>query len=155
MKEVTITKFVAFNGVKFSDKYECLNYEQSAINDLFEEYFNTIDYLETNEFELFDGFGSEDNLIDVVNIKTTKDLLMILGISLYFLDEVAFKDDVKEQKIKEINALLNKVLNDDDDRLIVYRGEYERQEFSIVSTTKKLTSEILNFHNKKTNKKGT
>ena len=149
MKEVTITKFVAFNGVTFSDKNECLNYEQDTINVLFEEYFNTIDYLETDEFELFNGFGSEDNLIDVVNVKSTKDLLIILGISLYFLDEVGFKDDVKEQKIEEIKELLNKVLNDDDDRLIVWRGEYERQEFSIISTTKKLTSEILNFHHKK------
>lgn len=149
MKEVTITKFVSFNGVKFSDKNECLTYENAAINNLFEEYFKTIDYVETDEFELFDGFGSEDNLIDVVNVKNTKDLLILLGISLYFLDEVGFKDDVKEKKIEEIKTLLEKVLNDDEDRLIVYRGEYERQEFSIVSTTKKLTSEILNFHNKK------
>ena len=147
MKE--ITNFVAFNGVKFENKEKCLSYEYDTLNILFEEYFNTIDYIETDEFELFDGFGSEDNLIDIVNIKSTKDLLMILGISLYFLDELGLKDDVKEQKIIEINALLDKVLNDDDDRLIVYRGEYERQEFSIVSTTKKLTSEILNFHHKK------
>lgn len=147
MKE--ITNYVAFNGVKFESKEKCLTYENDAINNLFEEYFKTIDYLETDEFELFDGFGSEDNLIDIVNIKTTKDLLIILGISLYFLDEVGFKDDVKEKKIEEIKTLLEKVLNDDEDRLIVYRGEYERQEFSIVSTTKKLTSEILNFHNKK------
>ena len=147
MKE--ITNYVAFNGVKFENKERCLTYEYDTINILFEEYFNTIDYLETDGFELFDGFGSEDKLIDIVNIKSTKDLLIILGISLYFLDEVGFKDDVKEKKIVEIKELLNKVLNDDDDRLIVWRGEYERQEFSIISTTKKLTSEILNFHNKK------
>ena len=147
MKETT--NFVAFNGVTFSDRDECLTYEYDAVNILFEEYFKTIDYLETDEFELFNGFGSEDKLIDVVNVKTTKDLLIILGISLYFLDEVGFKDDVKEKKIEEIKTLLEKVLNDDEDRLIVYRGEYERQEFSIVSTTKKISSEILNFHNKK------
>lgn len=143
------TNFVAFNGVIFNDKNKCLTYENDAINNLFEEYFNTIDYLETNEFELFNGFGSEDNLIDIVDVKSTKDLLIIFGISLYFLDEVGYKDDVKEKKTEEIKALLEKVLNDDEDRLIVYRGEYERQEFSIVSTTKKLTSDILNFHNKK------
>ena len=143
------TNYVAFNGVVFENKQECLTYENDAINNLFEEYFKTIDYLETDEFELFNGFGSEDNLIDVVNIKSTKDLLIILGISLYFIDEAGYVDDVKEKKIEEMRGLLNKVLNDDEDRLIVYRGEYERQEFYITSTTKKLTSEILNFHNRK------
>ena len=147
MKETT--NFVAFNGVTFSDKNECLTYEYDAVNILFEEYFKTIDYVETDEYELFKGFGSEDNLIDVVNVKTTKDLLILLGISLYFLDEAGYKEEYKEQKIVEIKALLQKVLNDDEDRLIVCRGEYERQEFFIKSTIKKLTSEILNFHNKK------
>ena len=147
MKE--ITNYVAFNGVMFENKEKCLTYENDAINNFFEEYFNTIDYLETDEFELFDGFGSDDKLIDIVNIKSTKDLIIILGISLYFLDEVGYKDDVKEKKIEEIKTLLEKVLKDDEDRLIVYRGEYERQEFSVISTIKKLTSEILNFHNKK------
>jgi hypothetical protein len=147
MKE--ITNYVAFNGVMFENKEKCLTYENDAINNLFEEYFKTIDYLETDEFELFNGFGSEDNLIDIVDVKSTKDLLIIFGISLYFLDEVGYKDDVKEKKTEEIKALLEKVLNDDEDRLIVYRGKYERQYFFIASTTKKLTSDILNFHNKK------
>jgi hypothetical protein len=146
MKEST--NYVAFNGVTFSDKNECLNYEQDAINVLFEEYFKSIDYVETDEFELFGGFGSEDNLIDVVNIKSTKDLLIVLGISLYFLDEVGFKDDVKEKKIIEIRELLDSVSKDDEDRLIVYRGEYERQEFNIVTTLKKLSTEIKNFNKK-------
>ena len=95
------TNYVAFDGLTFENKEKCLTYEYDAINILFEQYFNTIDYLETDEFELFDGFGSEDNLIDIVNIKSTKDLLIILGISLYFIDEAGYVDDVKEKKIED------------------------------------------------------
>lgn len=121
MKQVTITKetfetkFQANDGKLFDNENDCRIYEQSYLGILKSKY---MDIPKKSIFEydfLFFG-GSEDYLINIVDVRNDDDVDTLLKLCLYFNSHIR----ENEKKIKETRE---KIENAKNSKIIIGRGQ--------------------------------
>lgn len=130
-KEVVIkrydTMFVANDGTEFTTKEECKKYEETAKCILLAKYRPLV-IKSSDEFSLF-GFGSEDNVIEVVKMNSQSDMDLVLQNLLlenphcYCESKNDTPDDVARKKanLNKLTARLNKALQERD-LIFIHRG---------------------------------
>lgn len=140
MKEVIIekiekvVKYEAIDGKIFTTKEECKKYDDTAFAVINAEYKKLVKK-ETTEETLF-NLGSYDSFIDIVEIKNIEDLQTILKMVAFF-----YKDNDAINRAKD---LCEKCLLKNDDKLLIYRGYDEEDNFWIISTFYLYIEELKN-----------
>ena len=140
MKEIkeeikyTETKYSyqAIDGEIFSSKEECEKYEKTA-ECILRTRYNCLVLKSSNEYALF-GFGNEDSNVDVVKLRDSDDVTLIMQLYLYINSWIAkdLENSSNKNRIKKCTDLCERALKDND-LLFVYRG-YDNDVFSIEGT---------------------
>ena len=112
--------YVAEDGREFDSQSECESYERTAKCALMARY-NLLVLKESNCFELL-GFGSEEDVIDVVKMKSEEDMTLILQTIIlenpwnYDADKAEDSDEAAKRKanLNKIAVRLNRALQDGD-----------------------------------------
>ena len=110
-----ITKYKAIDGTIFNSDSECKKYEESAKCVLLHKYDKLL--LVTNtEWELF-GIGSEDNIIDVVELKYSSDIDLIMQLIALYNPHTCKNSEM----VDKINKRLNEAF-DNNSKICISRG---------------------------------
>lgn len=115
VKKSTVTIYVANDGTEFSDREECKKYDESALGVLLAKYSQKV-IKTSDEFSLF-GFGSEDNVIEIIRFEKEADKDIVLQI--FLLENPHFNNDENKDRLEKLMARMNKALEDHD---IVFIG---------------------------------
>lgn len=130
--------YEASDGTEFTNRDECLKYEESAKCVLLTKY-DQMDIVDTCEEGVF-TVGCEDNSYDIVKVDTEKDAELIMQITLLY------QNYLQNEKYSEIRDrkwnMIKSCIGDVDNRLIVYRGYCGDDDFNPVTTYKDLIEEI-------------
>ena len=137
MKEVKC--YVSVDEQIFFDEEECKEHETSIKRHLFEQY-KTLSMIQVDEFDFTQGFGDEDCLLDIVDITSFDELNLIFDI-------INIYHKYNQQERQFIYDKLVKVLNDENDRLIIYRGVITDEEdvFDIFMSLNELLDKMRNI----------
>lgn len=108
-----VTFFVANDGERFTSREECEKYEKTARCVLFSKY-NALVVGETEE-EPLTGFGSDENLVQIVVPKSEKDIDLILQV-------FAFLNGDGEWAKSRIEKYRETLANAVGEKIIVGRG---------------------------------
>ena len=166
MKEITKERiqkfydsiFVADDGTEFTSKEECLKYESSARGVLFAKY-NQFVINSTDAYSFF-GFGSDEEILDIVRIDSQEKIDVIMQILLieqeYFYTE---QDGDSEERIKEKKEHLSKLVSRlkkslvEKDIIFIGRG-YDCDSFWFAGTRNEKVSSMLNIGKEEEEKSG-
>ena len=137
MKELKC--YVSFDEQVFFNEEECKQYELNVKKNLFERY-RTLSMIQVDEFDFTQGFGDEDCLLDIVDITSYEEVNLIFDI-------INLYHKYNQQERQFIYDKLVKVLNDETDRLIIYRGMIEDEEdvFDIIMSLNELLDKMRNI----------
>ena len=132
------TMYVANDGTEFSSEEECRNYERTALCALGAIYRRMV-VKSTDEFSL-SGFGSEDNDVELVRVKSESDIktIMQLVVSIMtWLDPYkADNEDEKKRREERLNSYTEKCYKamTENTLLVVFRGYCKDENFCIEGT---------------------
>lgn len=129
-KTTSYVVYRAFDGEEFNTEEECKKYENSARGVISTKYAD-IPKVITNEYAMLSGFGSEDNVIEIVKVRDDNDINAIL--QMYIFHNYMNSSNVNCSRELEI---LNKC-KEESIAVIVYRG-YDDDSFWISGTYNKL-----------------
>lgn len=135
-EEISVTYWEACDGTRFKERIECERYDNSAKALLLSKY-NSIKVKSCMESDIF-GCGCDDNLIEIVKIKTQHDIdiiMQLLGIFNSFL----LTDNYKDLYNKNMDFL--KEAMETNDIVFIYRG-YDNESFTIQGTLNSRIKEI-------------
>ena len=128
VKKSYVTIFIANDGTEFNDKEQCQKYDESALGVLLAKYSQRI-IKTSDEWSLF-GFGSEDNVIEIIRFENEADKDLVLQI--YLLENPHLYKDENKERLEKLMARMNKALEDHD---IVFIGRgYEGDGFYFEGT---------------------
>lgn len=82
-KTTFCTVYKAFDGKEFNTEEECRKYENSAFGVISARYAD-IPKVITNEYALLNGFGSEENNVEVVKVRNDSDINAILQMYIHY-----------------------------------------------------------------------
>ena len=105
-----VNVFVANDGTEFTDENECKQYDESAKGVLFAKH-NARIIKKSDEYSLF-GFGSEDNVIDVVKFENESDLDLTL--QCYLLENPHLKNEENKERVQKTISRMKKALLEKD-----------------------------------------
>ena len=133
-----ITKYKAIDGTIFNSDSECKKYEESAKCVLLYKYDKLL--LVTNtEWELF-GIGSEDDIIDVVELKYSSDIDLIMQLIALYNPHTSKNSEI----VDKINKRLNEAF-DNNSKICISRG-CEGDGFWLCFTLVELENKIKNLN---------
>ena len=125
-KIIKESKYEAIDGTLFSNKDECVKYENSAKVVLLAKY-NKLVVKSDTEYNIF-HCGSDDCYVDLVKVNNTEDIKNIMQLFALYNPHTAST----ESNVSERMTICEKALHTDD-ILFVHRG-YEDDSFWIEST---------------------
>lgn len=132
MKQIEIekiikeTKYEAIDGTLFSNKDECVKYENSAKAVLLAKYKPLVVKSDT-EYNIF-HCGSEDCYVDLVKFNNTEDIKNVMHLFALYNPHTASTESTVLERMKICEKALHT-----DDILFIHRG-YEDDSFWIEST---------------------
>jgi hypothetical protein len=123
--EITETKFQANDGTMFNDEKECKIYEESYIALLKADYakLNKRQVIES-DFLIFTG--SEDYMLEIVDVNTDEDIELLLKLQMYFNAYMRTNDSALAKK----KAILEEAKGG---KVIIGRGVMCNDEFDILT----------------------
>lgn len=124
-----VNVFVANDGTEFSDEAECKKYDESAKGVLLAKYQQVV-LKESDAYSLF-GFGSDEEVIEVVKLNSEEDVDLIVQCYLLENDYIKERDDYKERMEKMITRLKKSVA--EKDIIFIGRG-YDKDGFYFEGT---------------------
>lgn len=142
MKEVYIEevkkvfKYEAIDGTLFSNKEECIKYENSA-KVAVKALYKKLIIKSIAETELF-SVGSDDNTLELVKVKTQEDIKILLQMCYIY-------NITHESSLDRITKLATKAM-ETNDILIIGRG-YDDDCFWIIDTKQDLINTFNNICN--------
>ena len=112
--------YVADDGREFDSQSECESYERTAKCALMARY-NLLVLKESDSFELF-GFGSDEDIVDVVKMKSEEDMNLILQIIIlenpwnYDSEKADTPDEEQKRKanLNKVTVRMNRALQEGD-----------------------------------------
>lgn len=134
-EEIRKTVYEATDGTQFSNEDECLKYEKSALGVLNTRYKPLV-ICSLGEYTVFGGAGAEDYQIDLVRVKSDKEVDIVL--QMFELINGKHNNESDTDKAKH---LIQKAL-DDKDILLIGRGYTNEEEFWLIKTKGQLLEEI-------------
>lgn len=142
MKEVYVEevkkvfKYEAIDGTLFSNKEECIKYENSA-KVAVKALYKKLIIKSIAETELF-SVGSDDNTLELVKVKTQEDIKILL--QMYYIYSSS-----NEASLDRITKLATKAI-ETNDILIIGRG-YDEECFWVIDTKQDLINTFNNICN--------
>lgn len=124
-----VSVFVANDGTEFSDEAECKKYDESAKGVLLAKYQQVV-LKESDAYSLF-GFGSDEEVIEVVKLNSKEDVDLIVQCYLLENDYIKERDDYNERMEKMITRLNKSVT--ENDIIFIGRG-YDKDGFYFEGT---------------------
>lgn len=124
----TKTVYVANDGTEFENAEECKKYESSARGVLYAKYEPMV-VKTSDEYEIF-LVGCDDNIVEIVCVKTQEDADLILQILL--LENSLYTNEDHKERREEAIAQINSAIGD---FLLVGRG-YDRDSFWLYGSRK-------------------
>lgn len=133
-----ITKYKAIDGTIFNSDSECKKYEESAKCVLLYKY-NKLILVSNTEWELF-GIGSEDDIIDVVELKYSSDIDLVMQLIALYNPHTSKNSEM----VDKINKRLNEAF-DNNSKICISRG-CEGDGFWLYLTLIELENKIKNLN---------
>lgn len=124
-----VSVFVANDGTEFSDEAECKKYDESAKGVLLAKYQQVV-LKESDAYSLF-GFGSDEEVIEVVKLNSNEDVDLIVQCYLLENDYIKEREDYNERMEKMITRLKKSVT--ENDIIFIGRG-YDKDGFYFEGT---------------------
>jgi len=124
-----VSVFVANDGTEFSDEAECKKYDESAKGVLLAKYQQVV-LKESDAYSLF-GFGSDEEVIEVVKLNSKEDVDLIVQCYLLENDYIKEREDYNERMEKMITRLKKSVT--ENDIIFIGRG-YDKDGFYFEGT---------------------
>lgn len=138
--EIVNLEWEAVDGTRFNSEKECTTYEESAWGVLMQKYMPLV--IKTVDEYSLSGFGSDDNMVDIVRVERQEDVdiiyaLLLIGNSyLNNQDNTGTNANIKGRLWKLLTEGLNQ-----KSEVLVFRG-YNNESFWIVGSVEHLIENI-------------
>lgn len=142
-KVTKVTHYEAIDGTTFTTKEECVKYEESAKCVLLSRYKDMV-VKQTNE-EAFYKAGPDEFELDIVKLKDSSSINIIMQLYYYYN-----KGENAKTHAESMEKFCNRAL-EEDDFLIIYRGDGYGDGFWVRGTRNELFEHINSICNE-TNK---
>lgn len=125
-KVTKVTHYEAIDGTTFTTKEECVKYEESAKCVLLSRYKSLV-VKQTNE-EAFYKAGSDEVELDIVKLKDSSSINIIMQLHYYYNT-----GEYDKTYAESIEKFCDRAL-EEDDSLIIYRGDSYEDRFWVRGT---------------------
>jgi hypothetical protein len=125
-ENVNKTVYQAIDGTEFINKEECRKYEDTALACINARYRKLVVHT-SDEYTLFEA-GSEDNIVEVVNLQSSKDVDIVFQMWLYYNSYHSKNTDICDERLNKLT-----ICSENSHLLFVYRG-YEGDCFGILKS---------------------
>ena len=137
---VTYEMFVANDGTELTSREECVKYDESAYGVLNEKYQKLVKGTCTEE-EFF-GFGSCDNTVEFLKVKTQDDKDLVMQMFFFINPHMqCLESDCYRSQVEKNEKLLQRAI-DEDDILMIGRGYAEKEIFWFLDTRNSMKEEV-------------
>lgn len=118
---IKYTNYVAFDGRIFDNINDCLKYENENVKKIITDY-NNLHKICSDECTIFHNFGCEDTNIDILPINNVTERTIVYDI---FITH----NEYDREGLRQLNETLDKVLEDNEDFLLIFRGIDDKNHF--------------------------
>lgn len=118
---IKYTNYVAFDGRNFDNINDCLKYENENVKKIITDY-NNLHKVCSDECTIFHNFGCEDTNIDILPINNVTERTIVYDI---FITH----NEYDREGLRQLNETLDKVLEDNEDFLLIFRGIDDKNHF--------------------------
>lgn len=118
---IKYTNYVAFDGRIFDNINDCLKYENENVKKIITDY-NNLHKVCSDECTIFHNFGCEDTNIDILPINNVTERTIVYDI---FITH----NEYDREGLRQLNETLDKVLEDNEDFLLIFRGIDDKNHF--------------------------